>query len=36
MIDGVWLRQALTPLTQPDPSSAAAMVGRFIDAELDA
>lgn len=34
MIDGVWLRQALTPLTQPDPQGAADMVERFIDAEL--
>ena len=34
MIDGVWLRQALTPLTQPDPKGAAEMVERFIDAEL--
>ncbi|MCE7029317.1 transcriptional regulator BetI [Jiella avicenniae] len=34
MIDGVWLRQALTPLTRPDPRGAAEMVERFIDAEL--
>jgi TetR/AcrR family transcriptional repressor of bet genes len=34
MIDGVWLRQALTPLTQPDPRAAAAMIERFIDAEI--
>ncbi|MBO0661685.1 transcriptional regulator BetI [Jiella sp. MQZ9-1] len=36
MIDGVWLRQALTPVTEPDPDSATAMVERFIDAELNA
>ncbi|NDW02866.1 choline-binding transcriptional repressor BetI [Jiella pacifica] len=35
MIDGVWLRQALTPLTLPDPKGAAEMVERFIDAELN-
>lgn len=35
MIDGVWLRQALTPLIQPDPKSAADMVERYIDAELN-
>ena len=35
MIDGVWLRQALTPLIQPDPDSAARMVERYIDAELN-
>ena len=36
MIDGVWLRQALTPLIQPDPKGAADMVERYIDAELNA
>ncbi|MCQ0988015.1 choline-binding transcriptional repressor BetI [Jiella marina] len=36
MIDGVWLRQALTPLTQPNPETAARMVERFIDAEIQA
>lgn len=35
MIDGVWLRQALTPLIQPNPDAAAEMVERFIDAEID-
>ena len=34
MIDGVWLRQALTPLTAPDPEAAAALVERYIDAEI--
>ncbi|MBO0905173.1 transcriptional regulator BetI [Jiella sp. MQZ13P-4] len=34
MIDGVWLRQALTPLSRPDPVGAAAMVEHFIEAEL--
>ncbi|MCO6406121.1 MAG: transcriptional regulator BetI [Aurantimonas endophytica] len=34
MIDGVWLRQALTPLTAPDGATAIAMVERYIDAEM--
>ena len=34
MIDGVWLRQALTPLTAPDRIAATAMLERFVDAEL--
>ncbi|MCB8840832.1 transcriptional regulator BetI [Aurantimonas sp. VKM B-3413] len=34
MIDGVWLRQALTPLTRPDPKAAAAMIERYIEAEI--
>ena len=34
MIDGVWLRQALTPLTAPDPQAAIVMLERFVDAEL--
>ena len=36
MIDGVWLRQALTPLTAPDGATAIAMVERYIDAEMGA
>jgi TetR/AcrR family transcriptional repressor of bet genes len=36
MIDGVWLRQALTPLAAPDGATAIAMVERYIDAELRA
>ena len=34
MIDGVWLRQALTPLTAPDRIAATAMLERYVDAEL--
>ena len=34
MIDGVWLRQALTPLTAPDRLAATAMLERFVTAEL--
>ena len=34
MIDGVWLRQALTPLTAPDRTAATAMLERYVDAEL--
>lgn len=35
MIDGVWLRQALTPLTAPDAKAAIAMIERFVQSELD-
>ena len=34
MIDGVWLRQALTPLTAPDRAAAVRMIERVIDAEI--
>ena len=36
MIDGVWLRQALTPLTAPDGPAAVRMVECYIDAEIGA
>ncbi|WP_102959510.1 choline-binding transcriptional repressor BetI [Mangrovicella endophytica] len=34
MIDGVWLRQALTPKHAPDAAAAIGAVERFVDAEI--
>lgn len=35
MIDGVWLRQALTPRHGPGGAAAIGLIERFIDAEID-